>query len=285
MLREFAPAKLNLGLWILGRRSDGYHELFSLMIPVDLGDELTAEPAAELSVRYVPAQRFPRDLVREAAERLRGALGIEAGAKILVRKRIPVGAGLGGGSSDAAAALRLLQRLWGRTLPTRQLQQLALQLGSDVPFFLQPQPAFVRGRGERLQPLSLVLPYTFVVLYPGFPISTAWAYGQLQSPSELRPEPAMEWAEVLLRLPTEPELWRSCFVNEFEPVLFRQYPQLQLLRDELLRLGAFYAAVTGSGSAVFGVFACEAVAARALRRWRGSGVKAFLCRMYRGESA
>ncbi len=279
----FAPAKLNLGLWILGRRTDGYHELLSLMIPITLGDELRGESFPHLHLQYEPPQHFPRDLVWEAAQRLRAVAGIEHGAKILVRKRIPVGAGLGGGSSDAAAALRMLLQLWTVELSCEQLMALAQELGSDVPFFLLRQPALVRGRGERLQPVALELPYWFLVLYPGFPIATAWAYDNLRCPPGLQAEPALAWDEILAQLPKAPTLFERVFRNDFEPMLFRSYPELRTLRDELRDSGAFYAAVTGSGSAVFGVFESEQAARRAARRWSAS-LQCFVCRMYTQES-
>ncbi|MCS6965299.1 MAG: 4-(cytidine 5'-diphospho)-2-C-methyl-D-erythritol kinase [Candidatus Kapabacteria bacterium] len=283
VLSEFAPAKLNLGLWILGRRDDGYHELLSLMVPIDWGDELMAETSPDLCIRYQPPQLFERDLVRQAAERMQETLRISRGAKILVHKRIPIGSGLGGGSSDAAATVRLLQRLWGHRVDDEQLQRLAQGLGSDVPFFLRPQPAVVRGRGERIQPVSMCLPYSFLVLYPGFPIATAWAYAQVDLAGVVRcSEPAVEWEAIVPSLALQPELFQRYLVNEFEPVLFAHYPVLRQLRDELLQAGAFYAAVTGSGSAVFGVFATEDEARRASRRWDHSPIQTCVCRVFTG---
>jgi 4-diphosphocytidyl-2-C-methyl-D-erythritol kinase len=249
-----------------------------------MGDELAALEAAELTVHYEPPHQFDPDLVMQAACQLRARLAQAQGAKIFVRKRIPVGAGLGGGSSDAAATLRLLLRLWQQKLPDEELFHIALQLGSDVPFFLRPCPALVRGRGERLYPVPLQLPHSFVVLYPGFSISTAWAYAALQRSEELRPEPAIPWDTLLPRLATEPELFSQYFANEFEPVLFARYPVLRRLRDALRKAGAFYAAVTGSGSAVFGIFESADAASRAAHQWQGSTVRAFVCRMYTGEA-
>ncbi|MCS7176736.1 MAG: 4-(cytidine 5'-diphospho)-2-C-methyl-D-erythritol kinase [Candidatus Kapabacteria bacterium] len=280
-LTEFAPAKLNLGLWVLGRRPDGYHELLSLMLPLDFGDHLVAEEAPEICVEYEPPQEFAPDLVRMAAELLRKEWGLPSGAKILVRKRIPVGAGLGGGSSDAAAALRLLTRLWKIGLSREQLLHLAQRLGSDVPFFLYQQPALVRGRGERVQPVLLSLPYTFVVLYPGFSISTAWAYAQLQRSERWQSEPEVPWDYVLSALSREPGLFQRYFANDFEPLLFAHYPKLRELRYYLLQSGAFYAGVTGSGSAVFGIFETETTAQAAARQYEDSAVvRAYVCRMY-----
>ncbi len=281
MLVEFAPAKLNLGLWILGRRSDGYHELLSLVVPITLGDELLAEPDRQLRVVYEPPHEFVPDLVSMAARELQEVVGGPYGAKIVVRKRIPVGAGLGGGSSDAAATLRLLCQVWQCAVSHEQLYALAQRLGSDVPFFLLRKPALLRGRGERVQPVPLVLPYTFLVLYPGFSISTAWAYAQLRCSERLRAEPALPWEELLPRLAHEPELFGRYLSNDFEPMLWAEYPQLRQLQRELIQEGAFYAGVTGSGSAIFGIFETEAQAHAAAQRWRGQAIQSFVCQMYR----
>lgn len=278
MERLFAPAKLNLGLWIVGRRHDGYHELLSFMVPLTLGDELLVEPSSHVQVEYQPPHHFDRDLVQEAARLLRATATVRRGAKILVHKRIPVGSGLGGGSSDAAATLLLLNQLWQTGLSLQQLLLIAQELGSDVPFFLVRRAALVRGRGESVQPVPLCLPYCFLVLYPGFSIATGWAYTQLGYPLGMRrEEPKIPWEEVLPRLEHDPRLF-DVFRNEFEPILFRHYPQLRFLRDELRKAGALYAAVTGSGSAVFGVFDSERTARQAAQRWGGS-VQSFVCHM------
>ncbi len=286
ILQLRTPAKLNIGLWILGRRHDGYHELLSLFLPITLWDELRAEVAPELSVEYTPAHEFANDLVLQAARKLQQRLGIATGAKIWVRKQIPVGAGLGGGSSDAAACLLLLQRLWGRELPAQELAHCAAELGSDVPFFLHPTPAIVRGRGERLQPVQLRFPYPIVVLYPGFSISTAWAYAQLrQVPPPHRVAPPQEWEGVLAEIASAPEQLPRYFCNDFESVLLPHYPMLGELQRALYECGAAYAGLSGTGSALFAVFRSVEHAERALQlRERLPGAQAFLCHVLEGGS-
>ncbi len=285
-LQMRTPAKLNLGLWILGRRHDGYHELLSLFLPITLWDELRVEAAPELSVQYTPAHEFANDLVLQAARKLQQRLGITAGAKIWVRKQIPVGAGLGGGSSDAAACLVLLQQLWGRGLPTQELAHCAAELGSDVPFFLHPAPAIVRGRGEQLQPVRLCFPYPIVVLYPGFSISTAWAYAQLrQVPPTHRVAPPQDWKKVLVEIASAPELLPRYFCNDFESVLLPHYPMLGELQTALYESGAAYAGLSGTGSALFAVFRNVEPAERALQlQERLPGAQTFLCYVLEGGS-
>jgi len=285
-LQMRTPAKLNLGLWILERRHDGYHELLSLFLPITLWDELRVEAASELSVEYTPAHEFANDLVLQAARKLQQRLGITAGAKIWVRKQIPIGAGLGGGSSDAAACLLLLQRLWGRELPAQELARCAAELGSDVPFFLHPAPAIVRGRGERLQLVRLHFPYPIVVFYPGFPISTAWAYAQLrQVPPPHRVAPPQNWEGVLVEIASAPELLPRYFCNDFEPIVLPHYPVLGEMQAALYDSGATYAGLSGTGSALFAVFRSVEHAERALQlRERLPGAQAFLCYVLKGES-
>ncbi len=195
-----APAKLNLFLEILGRRDDGYHELETLMMPVRIFDSLTLQitPASsngpgplvfrlrqQVASNPVPADRT--NLVVQALERLRQRTGCELGAKVELVKRIPSGAGLGGGSSDAATALSLANAVWGIHWPPHQLAKLAAELGSDVPFFLKHGAllghgaAVCRGRGEQVEPLATARPLHFVIVMPPIALSTAAVYGALEA--------------------------------------------------------------------------------------------------------
>ena len=174
-------AKVNLTLEVLRKREDGYHELATILQSVDLWDRLAVEPADSLSlVTSDPA--LPTDegnLVIRAAGLLRDAAGVESGARLRLDKRIPVAAGLGGGSSDAAAALWALNRMWGIRWPVKRLQELAERLGMDVPFFLGPSPALASGRGEVLHPLAMRQTIPLVVANPGVPLATREVYGAL----------------------------------------------------------------------------------------------------------
>lgn len=253
-----SPAKINLLLCILGRRPDGFHELETLLHPVGLYDELTLEPAAHgialtCSDPALPAD--PGNLVWRAAAAFLEASGLRTGVRIHLEKRIPREAGLGGGSSNAAATLRGLNQLFGYPLPAARLHELAAVLGSDVPFFLQDKPALATGRGEQIQPLDpfpVLAGYQVLLIYPGFGISTAWAYQALaRHPDALRGRPG--WAGELVQALQSGDLVRAAphFYNSLEAPAFTKYPWLSLVRDFLAERGAPVCRMSGSGSALF----------------------------------
>jgi len=186
-----APAKLNLFLEVLGRRPDGYHEIESLMVAVNLHDSLTFadDPSGEISLRCnEPTLPVGRDnLVVMAAERLKASARSVRGARIVLDKEIPAESGLAGGSSDAAATLVALDRLWDLRLPEERLRELAAEIGSDVTFFIRGPAAVCRGRGERVEPVPLKESYHFVLVRPPVGISTADVYRRMVPPEEPRP--------------------------------------------------------------------------------------------------
>jgi 4-diphosphocytidyl-2-C-methyl-D-erythritol kinase len=246
-LRRLCPAKINLYLRVLGRRSDGYHELVTVMQPLSLADELTVTPGG-------PGLRFSCDhpglppgegnLVWRAARAFEQAAGRRLNVHLTLRKRIPVAAGLGGGSSDAGAALLALNRLADGPLSQEDLHRLARQLGADVPFFLEDGPAVARGVGEILTPLDLS-PYWYVLLNPGVPLSTRWVYENLDV-GGLAPDPGLQsWDQ------DHPGDWVK---NDLEGVAVRRLPELAARILQLKELGAAAAAVSGSGPTVFGLF-------------------------------
>ena len=249
------PAKVNLSLRVLGRRPDGYHELRTVFQAVDLWDTLEGERAEGLHLRCEPAS-VPADrtnLVLRAAFALREAAGQPSlGASLVLRKSIPVGGGMGGGSTDAAGALLLLSRLWGLALPGRRVRALAATLGADVPFFLQGGPALGRGRGDDLEPLPFAGPRSILLGIPPFGSSTAEVYAALTAGGggvSLRRLSAGNWRK-------DKEF--SASRNDLEATVLARWPELQRFRDALAREGAMQASVAGSGSTVFGVFADEA---------------------------
>ena len=262
MLSESAPAKLNLGLHVLRRRPDGFHDLDTVFLPVGWSDRLTAEPADTLALTTTdPALPTDgRNLVVRAARALAAWGGVEAGARLSLDKRVPYGAGLGGGSSDAAAALRLLARLWDLSVPDDGLADLALGLGSDVPFFLDGRPARATGRGERLAPLlgaayaPYRCPFWLVVAVPPVHVGTAEAYG-LVTPRD-GDRPALAAAVVSNDLAR----WRAELVNDFQAPVEAAHPEVAAVRRALAEGGAGYTSLSGSGSAVFGAFETEAAA-------------------------
>jgi 4-diphosphocytidyl-2-C-methyl-D-erythritol kinase len=256
-----APAKLNLGLRITGRRADGYHELESVFAPLDLADEIELEIAGaartqvELALAGAPAG-VPEDatnLAVQAAAGFLAAAGLAREVRIRLTKWIPAAAGLGGGSSDAGAVLRALAASFPDALAPPALARLALALGADVPYFLAPCLARVTGIGERIQPLADFAPLACLLVNPGVPLSTAAVFAAWDA----RPE----------RLPAaiDPELGLD-LANDLAGPADRLCPAIAPLRERLRALGARAVGLSGSGPTVFGIFADAAEAARAQAR-------------------
>lgn len=266
MYTQPAPAKINLGLHVLRRRSDGYHDIESVLLPVGWRDTLTVRPAEHLTMTCTDATlpTDERNLCLQAARRLASEAGISRGAAIHLDKQIPHGAGLGGGSSDAAATLQLLTKLWDLSYGTEQLQAIAGRIGSDVPFFIEGRPALIRGRGTEVQPLDeqYDFPFTLVVVKPAVSIATPDAYGLVTPLADGRPD--------LRTLVTSNDLgrWRSGLINDFEQPVFDTYPEVAELKRWLQNNGAAYASLSGSGAAVYGVYAHETAARGAAEKLR-----------------
>ncbi len=255
----FAPAKINLFLAVTGRRVDGFHDLVSVATPLDFGDTLRIEPAAGFSLACDDPE-VPRDeanLVLKAARLFAAETTWSGGAKFFLEKRIPMGAGLGGGSSDAVAALRGLNRLAGAPLDAARLASLAAQLGSDCPLFLHDGPVVMRGRGERLAALAAdaaarLRGRRVLVFKPGFGIATPWAYAQLAAAAPSGYLPANEaearfaaWAADRTA-PAEALLY-----NNMEPPAFAKFPALPTLLATLRARFGLAPRMSGSGSACF----------------------------------
>jgi len=252
-----APAKINLGLWVGKRRPDGYHEIITTMVPLEFGDYIKITKEAKGIEVKTTGIRFDvnekDNLAYRAAELFFAAAKINAGCSIVIEKCIPLGSGLGGGSSDAATVLAGLNRLYHQPLNPKRVQDLALQLGSDVPFFLKGVPCIARGRGEKLRPISL--PRLLVLLYcPAFPVSTSWAYQELDRiRRKLTPPPVFpKIIGLKLRRGKLAGLAAQIY-SSFEPVVFRRYPELAQVKKLLLRRGAYVASLSGSGSTVYGL--------------------------------
>ncbi|GIV54066.1 MAG: 4-diphosphocytidyl-2-C-methyl-D-erythritol kinase [Candidatus Kapaibacterium sp.] len=257
MLLRRAYAKINVGLHVLGKRADGYHSIATVFVPVELHDEIVIEEADTIAIRMQPSLGIDEqdNLAYRAARLLLAMRHTTAGAKITITKHIPHGSGLGGGSSDAAATLVGLCQLWNAPNAAELLPQLALQLGSDVPFFLQPQLAYAEGRGEVLTPLPPMPPRHVLIVAPGIHISTAWAYGQLHRHSEhTRPRLL---CDAVFASNVSDEFLRSVCTNDFEAVVFPLYPELARIKEQLYASGATYASLTGTGSALYGFFPSE----------------------------
>ncbi len=250
-----APAKVNLFLRIGKTRPDGFHELVSMIQAVGLYDTIrisATDAHGECMARGNMDIRPENNTIVRAAELFRREADTAAGLEITFEKSIPSGAGLGGGSSDAAAVLKGLNALYEYPLPDGRLAELAGRIGSDVPFFLGSAAAVVTGRGEILHPLSPRTDYHMLLIYPGFSVSTADAYAQYDLQ---RGGAGSCWsADGLARVYQLEEPTRWPFFNTFNSVVFRIYPGLDELCDELRGAGALYAGVTGSGSCLVSVF-------------------------------
>jgi 4-diphosphocytidyl-2-C-methyl-D-erythritol kinase len=257
-IQVLAPAKLNLGLRIRGRRADGYHELESVFAPLDLADEIELEITAAdragvaLSLAGAPAG-VPADATNLAARAAAGflaAAGLARQVSIRLAKRIPAAAGLGGGSSDAGAVLRALAASFPGALGPEELARLALGLGADVPFFLAPCLARVTGVGERIEKLSDFAPLACLLVNPGAPLATAAVFAAWDARPE-RPAAAID-----------PELGLD-LANDLAGPAERLCPAIAPLRERLRALGARAVGLSGSGPTVFGIFPDAAAAGRA----------------------
>lgn len=264
-VEALAPAKLNLFLEVPRRRPDGYHEVESLMVAVDLFDELTFRGdesgtiALECDDPALPVDG--RNLVVKAAEALRSAAGVRAGARISLKKAIPAQAGLAGGSSDAAATLKALDRLWNLDTPPGRLAELAAGIGSDVAFFLNGPAAVCRGRGELVEPVSLPSSLAFVLVAPPVGLVTADVYRRLTPPESPR---SIDTVLDALALGSPEALGRSLF-NRLQPVAEAIRPELVSARDALAGLSPHLCGslMSGSGSAYFGLAQDAEAAGRA----------------------
>jgi 4-diphosphocytidyl-2-C-methyl-D-erythritol kinase len=265
-LEKKSPCKVNLLLNILGKRADGFHELETVMQPVDFCDELIFERGGNgvqlsCSEKFLPVDS--RNLVFRAAENFLSAAKISDGVKIHLEKKIPLAAGLGGGSGNAATTLLALSEIFEKPLAPEKLFEIAATLGSDIPFFLQNKPALAVGRGEKIQPLEnfrALKGKAFLLIHPGFGISTPWAYQNLALfPKALNGEKGR--AKKLVSLLETEDLKNASreFYNSLEVPALEKFPILKLYQEFFLENGALAALMSGSGSTTFAV--CENVPA------------------------
>lgn len=277
-------AKVNLALEVLGRRSDGYHELSTVMQAVDLFDRLTVERAETITLETSDAAlpTDERNLVVRAALLLREASGVQAGARIVLDKRIPVAAGLGGGSSDAAATLWGLNRLWGLRWRRERLMALAVRLGMDVPFFLGPGRAVGTGRGEVLKPLRTLGAYAMVLVNPGVPLSTREVYGRVPEGWHEKPEGTKRMLEAL-RTRNAAKV-AAALTNHLERWVEPAMPVIGRMKAALLAAGALGAVMSGSGPTVFGVARSLDQARQIQRRVNRAGWSAWAVRTNSGAA-
>jgi len=270
-----SPCKVNLLLNVLGRRADGFHELETLMHPVQLHDELGFSRGGrgiELTCNLASLPTGSQNLVYRAAEAFLKEAGVKEGIRLKLEKRIPLAAGLGGGSGNAALTLVGLNELFGTPLAPAKIFELAKGLGSDVPFFLQERPALATGRGENIQSLDFfpaLRGKSFLLVHPGFGIASAWAYQQLKRfPEALNGRPGR--AQKLIELLRENDLSAvgAQFYNSLEAPALEKFPLLALFQEFFRDNGAQATLMSGSGSTTFAITESLAASAELLEKFR-----------------
>ena len=246
----FSNAKINLGLRVLAKRPDGYHDLETIMIPVGFSDLLEFIKSTGKETEFVNTGiqldcSYEDNLVFKAFKLLRNDFKLPE-LRIHLHKLIPSGAGLGGGSSNAAFMLKGLNKYFELGIDDRGLENYAAMLGSDCPFFIRNTSCLAEGRGEVLTGITQPVALYMVLLYPGFPVSTKDAYNRLK--------PRKEGISLTRVFREDPITWKDSLVNSFEETVFSIYPKLAVIKTSLYEQGAFYASMSGSGSCMYGLF-------------------------------
>ena len=274
-VRRNSPCKVNPVLNILGKRPDGFHDLETLFFPVPLHDVITVDTAPAgltLTCNHPALPCDATNLVHRAATAFLGAAGRTDGLTIHLEKNLPLAAGIGGGSANAAVTLLALNELFDAPLSNARLDELAAGLGSDVNFFLQPDPALATGRGERIEPLgpfSALRGTAMLLFHPGFGVSTPWAFRELaRFPDGLQGRPGRAREVAALFLSGDLRAAGAALYNALEAPVFSKYPVLQLYTTFLREQGAYGALMSGSGSTTFGLFADVPTARTAGARFR-----------------
>ena len=250
-MKVLVPAKINTLLQVLQLRDDGYHEIYNHIVPISLYDILEVETRRQGGICFEAKgmnlkEEPEKNLVFKAAHLFQERTGIAINLDIRLEKKIPVGAGLGGGSADAAAILHVLNRLQGEPFSEEDLKKISIKLGADVPFFISPRPSEVMGIGEIIRPLVGYPLMPLVVLKPSFSISTAEAF------QECIPKFTQSTPNI-----SDPKELAVQLENRFEYTLFKKFPELNQLKTLCLQVGALGASVSGSGSAIFALFETE----------------------------
>jgi 4-diphosphocytidyl-2-C-methyl-D-erythritol kinase len=258
------PAKINIGLNIISRREDGYHNLETIFYPINLWDELTIRENDKfiLATNNSQLNTEGNNTITKARELIGDLTGIEIKAEVTLNKRIPIGAGMGGGSSDGAAALILFNKFYDLNISHEVLYKLALKIGSDAPFFIEPKPKFGSSRGETFESVELIIDQPILLVNPGIHISTSWAF------SKIKPKmPQTHLNQIELGGHNSWFNLKHNIVNDFESIVFDTYPEIRGIKDKMNDLGAEFTLMTGSGSTVFGIFSDISSAQKASREF------------------
>lgn len=274
MLTIKAYAKINIGLRILNKRTDGYHNLETVFTRINLFDGIIFEESDEIELR-TNIKGLPRgknNFCMQAASKLKEQCGVSKGVGIFLNKLIPLGSGLGGGSSDAAAVLSYLPKFWGIEVAKEKLKSIAINIGSDVPYFLERGSAYATGRGEKLEYFKLDIPYWVLLVYPNVGVSTVWAYNNLKMKSNKNDR---NLKDLLLDYIHSPNKLDEYIINDFETLVFEKFPKIKKLKLSLYESGANFVQMSGSGSSVYAFFKDEHTA-KSSELLFGKEYKAFL---------
>ncbi len=277
-----AYAKINLGLRVLDKRPDGFHEIETFFLQIDLADQLFFQPLQEAEIRFScnwPELSEPENnLCIKACRLLEKVAGKDFGLDLYLEKNIPFAAGLGGGSSDAAVTLLVVNSLFNINLPREELAKLAIQLGSDVAFFLHGGLAYATGRGEILTPLDYLPDLWILLVKPEVSVSTKWAYDNLKF-GLTNSKKNTTFASLKNSLSGSDKLREVC-QNDMEEAVFDRHPELAAIKSRLLDAGAFPVSMTGSGSAIFGIYETQHALREGLRVF-GKSYRTFVARPIR----
>ena len=271
-----AFAKINLGLEVLNKMNNNFHNINTVFTRISLHDTISIAEHNSLEVSCSPDLNISQEenIVYKAAKLLQDKYNCNnKHAKITITKNIPSGAGLGGGSSDAAYTLIGLNKFWSLKLSYQQLHELATKLGSDVPFFLKPGLASAQGRGELLKYFNLSLPWHILVINPNIHISTKWAYQKLNRDDSTYP--ITDFKEVLHKSINNPEILKQYLINHFEIAVFEKFPEIKHIKDTMYENAAILSLLSGSGSTMFALFESKKQATAAAEIF--PDYKSFVC--------
>ena len=254
------PAKINFGLNVVSKRPDGFHDIETIFYPIDIFDTITFSESDKFifETDNETLNSEKDNLVIKAKTALEEHTKKELNVKIHLSKKIPIGAGLGGGSSDAAAVLKTLNKIFRLNLDSLALNEIAAKLGSDVPFFLNPCPSFASSRGEVLEQIDFKIDNSIFLINPGIFVSTKWAYEKIEPT-----KPELSLIELYRRGKLKPENFREQVTNDFEKPVMEEFQAIRKLKEELYEMGADFALMSGSGSSLFAIFRNPVIAAEA----------------------
>lgn len=246
-----SSAKINLGLNVVRKREDGFHDLETVFLPIMLSDKISFVRSDKLTFDSNNQQMIAIEdnLILRAIRLLKSNSGQDFNLSIYVEKIIPIGGGLGGGSSNAAVTLKTINKMFNLGFSYKELTKFALNLGSDVPYFLNPVPCYAESRGEILHPLSVEIPYPILIVNPGIKVETIWAFKKI-SPAK----PLKSLRSIFINGALDFDELKSSVKNDFEEIVFETFPEIKDIKNDLYASGAEFALMSGTGSTVYGIF-------------------------------